>query len=846
MSLSLPPLPIDDLLPDLKRALAGNSAVVLQAEPGAGKTTRVPLALLEEPWLAGRRIWMLEPRRLAAGNAARYMAGCLGEPAGATVGFAIRFERRVSARTRIEVMTEGILTRRLQVDPFLEGVGLVIFDEFHERNLHSDLALALCRDVQSGLREDLKLLVMSATLDAEPVARLLGGAPLLTSQGRSFPVDVRYLDREPRGTVAEYTAAAVRRALEEGEGDILVFLPGAGDIRRCRELLEVGSGRDETLICSLYGDLPYAEQERALLPAGRRKVVLATNIAETSLTIEGVSMVIDSGFMRRPRFDSASGLQHLETVRLSRANAVQRAGRAGRLGPGTCLRLWTKSQHGALLPFAPAEIRSADLASLALDLARWGMADALQLAWLDPPPESALRQGRELLQALGALDGKGRITLEGEAMSALPIHPRLAALLRAGEKLGQISLACDLAALLSERDLLALRERATHRTRCDLLERWELLAAWRRHPSRSGGGIDGAACRAVERTASFWRKQFGLSEKDLPGPPDEDILGRLLAAAYPDRIGRKREESTDRYLLSGGQGGQLSPRSGVRDAEFLVAVNVAGGRQGDGRIHAACEVSRELLEDEFGPRLAWHRRVEWDRELERIVGCEELLLGAVALAVRPVAATGAETVAALLQGIRQLGLGVFNRPDTVVQLTGRINFLARTLPEQAWPDCSDEALLADLENWLGPFLAGARNRGDLGRIDLQPALLARLDWRQQRLLEELAPTRLEVPSGHRIPLDYPVVGPPVLAVKLQELFGLGETPRVAGGRVPVLIHLLSPARRPVAVTDDLRGFWERGYPEVKKELAGRYPKHPWPDDPWRAMPTRAVKKRIPT
>jgi ATP-dependent helicase HrpB len=838
---SLPELPIDGLLPALKHSLADHAGAVLQAEPGAGKTTRVPLALLNEPWLQGRRIWMLEPRRVAAVHAARFMAGCLGEPVGGTVGFAVRFERKVSARTRIEVMTEGILTRRLQADPFLEGVGLVIFDEFHERNLHSDLALALCRDVQQGLREDLRLLVMSATLDAEPVAGMLGGAPLLASEGRSFPVEIRYLDRDPQGA-ADAAAGAVRRALREGEGDILVFLPGVGEIRRCRELLSAEQENGGLLICPLYGDLPLAEQEKALRPAGRRKVVLATNIAETSLTIEGVRVVVDSGYMRRSRFDPASGLERLETVRVSRANAAQRAGRAGRLGPGLCLRLWTEAQQGSLLPFTPPEIRSADLSGLALELARWGMADAGRLAWLDPPPESSLQQGRELLQALGALDGNGRITAEGEALAALPAHPRLAALLRAGEKAGEVALACDLAALLSERDLLVLRDRAPHRTSCDLLERLELLAAWR-CGSGPAPGVDGGACRIVERTARFWREYFGLKGQATSGPIDEGSVGRLLAAAYPDRIGRRREGSTDRYLLSGGQGGQLSPRSGVRDAEFLVAVNMAGGRQGDGRIHAASSVSRELLEEIFGPRLAWRRRVEWDREQERVTACEERLLEAVPLAVRPVAAENGEVLTALLSGIRLLGPEALNWTASAVQLTRRIDFLGRTFPEQAWPDCSEEALLADLENWLAPFLAGVRSRSDLARIDLRPALVARLDWQQQRLLEKLAPTHLDVPSGHRVPLEYPPEGPPVLAVKLQELFGLGETPRVADGREPVLIHLLSPARRPVAVTRDLRSFWDRVYPEVKKELAGRYPKHPWPDDPWQALPTWAVHKK---
>lgn len=839
MPLPFPPLPIDNLLPDLKHALTGHSAVVLQAEPGAGKTTRVPLALLREPWLTDRSIWMLEPRRLAAGNAARYMSGCLGEQVGTTVGFAIRFERRVSAKTRIEVMTEGILTRRLQSDPFLEGVGLVIFDEFHERHLDSDLALALCRDIQQGLRPDLKLLVMSATLDAEPVARLLGGAPLLTAQGRSFPVTVRYLAQPPQQPVAEYTAAAVRRALVDGTGDLLVFLPGAGDILRCRDRLKTGPGLEATDIIPLYGDLPFADQERALLPGKRRKVVLATNIAETSLTIEGVTTVIDSGFMRRPRFDPASGLQYLDTVRVSQANAVQRAGRAGRLGPGTCLRLWTEAQHGALLPFASPEIRSTDLAPLALELARWGV-DAAQLSWLDPPSEDALRRSRELLQTLGALDEKDRITAKGEAMAAIPVHPRLAALLLAAQEHNVLPLGCDLAALLGERDLLAQRQRASHRTSCDMLERVELLAGWRDIGRRQTG--DPSACRSIDRTAKFLRRQFSLSDNDIFGQRDEKAIARLLAAAYPDRVGRRREGSVDRYLLSGGQGGQLSPRSGVREAEFLVAVNMAGGRRGDGLIHLACVLSLELLEDLFGSKITWRKQIAWDREQGRVVAREERLLGAVCLTEKPISPSPEETVPALLEGLRLLGLETLNWKPATVQLVNRVKFLARELADD-WPDFSETALLSDLENWLGPFLNGMRSRSELSRFDPLPALMGCLDWQQLRKLEKLAPTHLEVPSGHRVLLDYSAGGPPVLAVKLQEMFGLAETPRIADGRIAVLIHLLSPARRPVAVTADLSSFWNTVYPQVKKELAGRYPKHPWPDDPWHALATRSARRK---
>ncbi|BCR05852.1 ATP-dependent helicase HrpB [Desulfuromonas versatilis] len=826
-------LPIDPILPELKQALAGRDAAVLQAPPGAGKTTRVPLALLDEPWLAGRSILMLEPRRLAATNAARFMASLLGEEAGRTVGYAIRYERRVSRVTRIEVVTEGILTRRLQTDPTLEGVGLVIFDEFHERNLNSDLALALCRDAQLGLREDLKILVMSATLDAEPVAHLLGGAPLLTSQGRSFPVQVRYLEQDPVGKPAEYTAAAIRRALREAEGDLLAFLPGAGEIRRCAELLADPPAAEGPLICPLYAELPFAEQERAILPAGRRKVVLATNIAETSLTIEGVCVVVDSGLARQPRFDPAAGLSRLETLRISRASAEQRAGRAGRLAPGVCYRLWSEGTHGSLLPFTPPEIRSADLAPLALDLARWGVADPMSLAWLDPPPAGALAGARQLLETLGALDPIGRITPRGEAMGALPAHPRIARLLAAAREWDDLPLGCELAALLGERDLFRRGEGPSRKSDSDLLDRLEALAAGRRQ-----GGRGGAA--AVERAVRYWRQVTGCG----PGAPaaDAERVGRLLAVAFPERIGRERQPGSGRYLLSGGQGARLSPRSNVHAQPFIVAVEVRGGK-GEGEIEQASALSLGSIEELFPEVRGWTRAVSWDEREGRVAAREERRLGALVLASRQVGARPEETLPALLEGIRSRGLEALNWSGEARRLAARVRFVARVFPDDGWPDLSPERLAASLEEWLGPFLGGVKSLGELARLDLVEPLRALLDWARQRRLDQLAPSHLEVPSGSRVPLDYPAEGHPVLAVKLQEMFGLADTPRLAEGRVAVLLHLLSPARRPIQVTQDLRNFWENVYPEVKKELKGRYPKHPWPDDPWNAEPTRFAKRR---
>jgi len=819
----MPSLPIEAVLPELRRALAGFPAAVLEAPPGAGKTTRVPLALLDEPWLAGRNIIMLEPRRLAAANAARFMSRLLGEEVGATVGYAIRYERRVSKSTRIEVVTEGILTRRLQADPEISGVGLVIFDEFHERNLNSDLALALCRDAQLGLREDLRLLVMSATLDAAPVAQLLGDCPRISSAGRSYPVAVRYLPQAPVGRIGDYVPQAVHKALAETDGDLLVFLPGAFEIRRCAEALTDLAGRID--IRPLYGELSFAEQERAILPGARRKVVLATNIAETSLTIEGIGVVVDAGLERRPRFDAARGMTTLETVRISRASAEQRAGRAGRLGPGICYRLWSEGSHGALLPFAPPEIRTADLATLALELARWGVTDAGQLAWLDPPPAGHLTGAHALLQNLGALDAEARLTPLGEQMAQFPAHPRLARLLVAAQVSGTPGLGADLVALLSERDL-ASGSVPVPASDSDLLDRLELL---RRR------GHETAA-----RAARYWREK--LRVRGTEPPPGVEGVGRLLAAAYPDRIGRLREDGSGRYHFTGGFGGVLSPRSAVRTAEWLVAVELAGKPGGEGEIRLASRLTRETVEALFGAELAWRREVEWDERAGRVTVREVRRLGALALQERPATAVSEDTVPALLVLLRRRGLGLLDFSPAAGQLLARARLVAAHRPD--WPALDDTALLASLETWLAPHLLGVASLAALRKVDLVAALQGYIGWARQQSLTRLAPERLAVPSGSNIRLDYVAEDGPVLACKLQELFGLAETPAVCDGAVPVLICLLSPAGRPLAVTRDLRSFWNTVYPEVKKEMKGRYPKHPWPDDPWNAPATRRTKSRI--
>ncbi len=826
MSCAPSPLPVETILPELAAALAGHGNAVLVAPPGSGKTTRVPLALLEAPWLNGQRLLMLEPRRLAAANAARYMAQLLGEDVGNTVGYAVRFERCVSRRTRLEIVTEGILTRRLQTDPELDGIGLVIFDEFHERSLNADLALALCRDSQRGLRADLRLLIMSATLEAEPVAMLLGGAPVVRSAGRSFPVAVSYLPRDPAGPLAATVAAGVRRALHDSSGDILAFLPGAGEIRRCAELL---GNLPEADVRPLFGELPFAVQEQAILPGPRRRVVLATNIAETSLTIEGIEAVVDSGFERRPRFDPGSGSTRLDLTRISQASAEQRAGRAGRLGPGVCYRLWSEGTHGSLLPVTPAEIRQADLVPLVLELARWGVSDPQELAWLDPPSVGAVIGARELLQLLGLLDERGLVTAAGREVGDWPLHPRLGCLLMAARVAGELPLGCDLVALLGERDLCPADWRPSHPADSDLFERLERL--------RRGGG-EAARLQTVRKTANFWRQYFGLQREPVVPSP---LVSQLLAAAFPDRIGLRRDATSNRYLLANGRGARLGERSAVSCPEWLVAAELRGMPGVDAEITIASGLDRSTLEKLFGERLCWQRQVFWDEDLGRVVGREVRQLGAVIVQQRPLAVADDEALPQLLAVLQRAGLECLAWSASACQYRARLALLHRTLSEAGWPDVSDAALLTTLDQWLLPWLGGVRGLADLARLDLEAVFKSWLGGKA-REVERLVPERLTVPSGSQVRLDYAAGEAPVLAVKLQELFGLADTPRIAGERVRVLIHLLSPAGRPLAVTQDLRSFWDSVYPEVQKEMKGRYPKHPWPDDPWTAPATRRTKR----
>ncbi len=836
-----PSLPIDEVLPLLRKALASHPAAVLQAPPGAGKTTIVPLALLNEPWLRGRSILILEPRRLAARAAAARMASLLGETVGETVGYRIRFETNVSKKTRIEVLTEGILTRRLQSDPELQGVGLVIFDEFHERRLHADLALALCLDSQRVLREDLKLLVMSATLDGAAVASLLGEAPLITSEGRSFPVAVHYAPRDSEERLPQVVHRAVLHALERDQGDLLVFLPGAWEIRRTEALLQPISGRESVGVYPLYGDLPWEAQDRAIRPGekGRRKVVLATPIAETSLTLEGIGVVIDSGFARIPQFDPATALTRLTTMRISRASAEQRAGRAGRLGPGVCYRLWTETTQRGLMAQPIPEIRSTDLTPLALELAQWGVRDPGALSWLDPPPSAALAQARRLLTELGALREDGALTSSGRTMAALPLHPRLAHMIDRAEGMGLGPLACDVAALISERDLLA----AAHRRSCDFLQRLEILQAYRKEgPERARAlGADPAACLRVDQAARQYERLLRRSQTKTGR--DLEKAGLLLTFAYPDRVALQRAPGDLRYLLASGRGARLPEAEQRMRVPALVAPSLDAGET-EGTIYLAAAVETEALRKILRSQLRTEEVIRWDPAAQRVIALKEERLGELALGRAPLAHPDPERVrSAVLEGIGLLGLAALPWTEEIRDWQARLLSLRHWFPEEGWPDLSDAALQENLDVWLGPFLIGMTRREHFKRLDLAAALKVQIDWTRSRRMEEGAPTHLTVPSGSRLRLEYRPGESPVLAVKLQEMFGLAETPRVAWGKVPVTLHLLSPARRPIQVTQDLRGFWERTYAEVKRELKGRYPKHPWPDDPWNAPPTARARRR---
>jgi ATP-dependent helicase HrpB len=851
---TLPPLPICEALEPLARALADHPRVLLRAPPGAGKSTVVPLALLER--FDRRKILMLEPRRIAARAVAQRMAQLLGEPVGGTVGFRTRLETRVSRTTRIEVVTEGILTRMLQSDPELGGIGCVIFDEFHERSLNADLGLALSIESQETLREDLKLLVMSATLDLEPLARLLGGAPMVSTEGRSFEVATLYVPRRAEIALELQTAQVIRGALADHRGDILCFLPGAAEIGRVQRALEesgvgaaagtvarVDSSAPETVrILPLYGELRAEQQDAALraAPGGERKIVLATSIAETSLTIEGVRIVVDAGLRRYSAFDPATGMSRLVTGKVSQAAADQRRGRAGRLAPGVCYRLWSEGAQASLAPHTPPEISSADLAPLALELACWGVADAGRLRWLDPPPAASLAQARGLLHELEAIDGAGRVTLHGRALASMGAHPRLAHMLIKGRDLKAQRLACDLAAILSERDILRAPPGARD---VDLRLR---VAALRGEGGSPGGmSIDSQALHQAARSSAHWQRELGAGRGAGTGDADpHEWTGPLTALAYPDRIGRARDGS-GRYLLANGRGARFGETQALAKSEFIVAAELDGADR-DARIFLAAPVSPGAIARHFAAQIVERAEVAWDEREEAVRARRERRLGALVLESAEMRDPDpSEVQRAVLAGLRRLGAAALPWSHSLRQWQARVQLMgASGVPApEPWPDLADAALMATLEEWAPPWIDGLTRREHFARMDLGNALRSRLSYAQGVILEREAPTHLSVPSGSRIPIDYCEGAVPTLSVRLQEMFGLSVTPAVAGGRAPLLVKLLSPAGRPVQVTSDLVSFWNRGYHEVRKDLKGRYPKHYWPEDPYAAQPTRRVRPR---
>ncbi|MBR0699037.1 ATP-dependent helicase HrpB [Bradyrhizobium diazoefficiens] len=815
------PLPIDAVLDDLSRTLEAHNAAVLVAPPGAGKTTRVPLALLDAPWAKGKKIIVLEPRRIAARASADRMAKSLGERAGETVGYRVRFGSKISRATRIEVVTEGIFTRQILDDPELSGIAAVLFDEFHERSLDADLGLALARDAQTGLREDLRILVMSATLDGARVAKLLGEAPVVESEGRAFPVDTRYLGRKADAPIERQMADAIASALRADSGSVLAFLPGAAEIRRTQNFL--GERVQDALIeiVPLFGALDAAVQDRAIAPApkGTRKVVLATSIAETSLTIEGVRIVVDSGLARVPRYEPDIGLTRLETVRASRAAVDQRRGRAGRTEPGVCYRLWDEPQTASLAPYTQPEILSADLSSLVLDLAQWGVADPAALSFLDPPPAPAWKEAKSLLSELNALDGDGRITAEGKSLRALALPPRLARMIVDSHRAGEGEAAAEIAAIITERGLGGDSVDLEHRR-----------DQFRRDRSQRASSARDLARR--------WASQVAASEK--AGPQEDLSTGLMLAYAFPDRVARNRGNGS--FVLANGRGAAVEQTSSLARAPYI-AIGEMTGTAASGRILLAAQITEGEIERHFAEHIESADEISFDRGAMALRARRKRVLHAITLSEATLAVSPSEDTARILaDGLIAAGLDRLPWSKAAKQWRDRVMFL-RKAEGDSWPDLSDDGLIARRDDWLVPALYDKIALKDISPGDLSDALMALLPWEMRARLDREAPTHFEAPTGSVLAIDYEAEQGPTIAVRLQELFGLNTHPSIAAGKVPLVLELLSPAQRPVQVTRDLPGFWRGSYSAVRSDLRGRYPRHPWPDDPASAVPTRRAKPR---
>ncbi|MBR1171573.1 ATP-dependent helicase HrpB [Bradyrhizobium liaoningense] len=815
------PLPIDAVLDDLSRTLEGNNAAVLVAPPGAGKTTRVPLALLDAPWAKGKKIIVLEPRRIAARASADRMAKSLGERAGETVGYRVRFGSKISRATRIEVVTEGIFTRQILDDPELSGVAAILFDEFHERSLDADMGLALARDAQTGLREDLRILVMSATLDGARVARLLGDAPVVESEGRAFPVETRYLGRKADAPIERQMADAIASALRADSGSVLAFLPGAAEIRRTQNFLSERVQDASVEIVPLFGALDAAVQDRAIAPApkGTRKVVLATSIAETSLTIEGVRIVVDSGLARVPRYEPDIGLTRLETVRASRAAVDQRRGRAGRTEAGVCYRLWDEPQTASLAPYTQPEILSADLSSLVLDLAQWGVSDPAALSFLDPPPQPAWKEAKSLLTELNALDGDGRITVEGKSLRALALPPRLARMIVDSHRAGSGEAAAEIAAVITERGLGGDSVDLEHR----------------RDQFRRDRSPRAASARDLARR---WASQVAAAEKVAQ---QEDLsTGLMLAYAFPDRVARNRGNGS--FVLANGRGASVEQTSSLARAPYI-AIGEMTGTAASGRILLAAQITEDEIERHFAEHIETTDEISFDRGAMALRARRKRALHAITLSEATLSVSPSEDTARIFaDGLITAGLDRLPWSKAAKQWRDRVMFL-RKAEGDSWPDLSDDGLIARRDDWLVPALYDKIALKDISAGDLSDALMALLPWQMRARLDREAPTHFEAPTGSVLAIDYEAEQGPTIAVRLQELFGLNTHPSIAAGKVPLVLELLSPAQRPVQVTRDLPGFWRGSYAAVRSDLRGRYPRHPWPDDPASAVPTRRAKPR---